>query len=47
MRKSSSESSEKLLLVDDVISSGTLMLIGQLSRDVIGCRTRVNFVNSN
>ena len=42
MRKSSSESSEKLLSVGDVIS-----LIGQFSRDVIGCKTRVKSVNSN
>ena len=48
MRKSSSESSEKLLSVDDVISqSGQLKLIGQFSRDCIGCKTRVKFFNSN
>ena len=41
MRKSSSESSEKLLSV------GPLKLIGQFSRDVIGCKTRVGFINSN
>ena len=46
MWKSSSESNEKLLSVDDVVS-GPLKLIGQFSRDVIGCMTRAKFVNSN
>ena len=43
MRKLSPESSEKLLSVDE---SGPLKLIGQFSRDVIGCKARVKSVNS-
>ena len=44
---SSSESSENLLSVgDQCYKSGSLKLIGQFSRDVIGC-DRVKFVNSN
>ena len=42
VRKSSSESGEKLLSVDDVIS-----LVSLISRDVIGCKTRVKFIHSN
>ena len=47
MRKSSSESGEEWLSVDDVIMSGLLNVIGQFSREVIGCKTRVEFVNSH
>ena len=47
MRKSSLESSEKLMSVDDVIRSGPLKLIGQFSCDVSGCNTCVKFVNTN
>ena len=47
MRKSSSESSKEWLSVDDVIKSGLLNVIGQFSRDVIGWKTRVEFVNSH
>jgi len=39
VRKSSSESSEEKLSVDDVIKSGPLNVIGQFSRDVIDCMT--------
>ena len=45
-RKPSSESSGKLFSVDDVRSL-VLKLIGQFCHDVIGCKTRVKFVNSN
>ena len=47
MRKSSSESSREWLSVDDVIKSGLLNVIGLFSRDVIGWKTRVEFVNSH
>ena len=33
--------------VDDVIKSGLLNVIGLFSRDVIGWKTRVEFVNSH
>ena len=33
--------------VDNVIESGPLDVIGQFSHDVIGCKTRVKFVNSH
>ena len=35
------------LSVDDVIKSGLLNVIGLFSRDVIGWKTRVEFVNSH
>ena len=34
-----------MLSVDDVIKSGLLNVIGLFSRDVIGWKTRVEFVN--
>ena len=46
-QRSSSESSEKYLSVDDVTKAGPLNVIGQLSSDVNGCKIRVNFVNSH
>ena len=45
MRKSSSESSEEQLSVDDVVKSGPLNVIGLFSHEVIGCKTRVTFNN--
>ena len=33
------------LSVDDVMKSGALKLIGQFCRGVIGCNSRVMFVN--
>ena len=33
--------------VDDVIKSGLLNVIGLFSRDVIGWKTRIEFVNSH
>ena len=40
-------SNPAILSVDDVIMSGLLNVIGLFSRDVIGWKTRVEFVNSH
>ena len=46
-RKSSSESSESVVLSVECCKSGSRKLIGQFCRDVIGCRTQVAFVSSD